>query len=198
MFQQTYPSINHRSKSTLVLALVFVTGVLALTGFIGTPSASASAPAPNPSTAKYEINYMEMLSDHHFGGIKVDQQCVAKAIHEALKDNCQTDIKDQQKQIDEMHSWLKKWYGIEYQPKVMPDVEAILQYLTPLHGKAFEVAVMENLIPHHLQAINMSKVAEVRAYHHDLKDLAKEVVTGQTKSIHELTDYLCNFYGICN
>lgn len=114
MSKDTRPHRSSHLIPQLVLALVFTLSAFALVGFVGTSRASANAPAPNPSTAKYEISYMEMLSDHHYGGLKVDQQCVTKAVHEALKDNCETDIKDQQKQINEMHTWLKKWYGIEY------------------------------------------------------------------------------------
>lgn len=186
----------------LLLTLVFALAMFVVASFVGTPGASAAtatAPAPNPQTAKFEINFMKTLIDHHYSGVIIDQICVKRATHDPLRDLCAKEVKDQQMQINMMQSWLKKWYGIDYEPRLDAQGKAIVQYVSSLGGgRTFEIGFMENLIPHHLSAIIMSESCVKRAYHDALKDMCENVISSQTMSIRMLNDWLCDWYSLCN
>ncbi|HEY0980290.1 MAG TPA: DUF305 domain-containing protein [Candidatus Paceibacterota bacterium] len=53
-------------------------------------------------------------------------------------------------------------------------------------GDAFDQAFLAEMIVHHQGAIDMAELALVDAKHAELKDLAKEIVTAQTKEIAQM------------
>lgn len=186
----------------LLLTLVFAFAVLAITGITGTSGVSAAtgnAPASKSDSAKFEIDFMKYLIDHHYAGTIIDQMCVKKATHQALRDLCSKEVKDQQMQINEMKSWLHKWYGIHYEPQLDAQGQAIVDYISSLNGgRTFEIGFMENLIPHHLSAIISSQKCVEKASHESLKDLCENVVSSQTMSVSMLKTWLCNWYELCD
>lgn len=80
----------------------------------------AEDPAPDEATAKYEIDFMKGMIDHHAMAIEMASMCLEKTIHEELRTLCQNIITAQQMEIAEMQSWLSAWYGISYPPEMNP------------------------------------------------------------------------------
>lgn len=85
------------AASWLLIALTLTVGLLA-----ATPApARADNPAPSKATAKYEIDFMEGMIDHHFMAVQMPQICVGKAVHEELRGLCQNIITTQQQELAE-------------------------------------------------------------------------------------------------
>ncbi|MDP8927637.1 MAG: DUF305 domain-containing protein, partial [Actinomycetota bacterium] len=47
--------------------------------------ASAEAPAPDPATARYEIDFMSNMIDHHHMAIEMSEICLERAVHHELR-----------------------------------------------------------------------------------------------------------------
>ena len=74
------------------------------------PAQTAEAgPAPDNSTAKYEIDFMTGMIDHHMMAVQMAEICLKKALHEELIAMCQDIIATQTQEIQQMQTWLMEW-----------------------------------------------------------------------------------------
>lgn len=62
--------------------------------------------------------------------------------------------------------------------------------LEGLSGKEFEIEFMTMMIGHHQSAIDMSKLVPDRANHKEVKDVAQQIISAQTKEINDMTGWL--------
>lgn len=189
---------RRRSPFRWLVVVSFIVGAFVAMSFIGAPAAQAKELTPSATAAQFEIRFMEQLSDHHLSGVKADNLCLQRAVHEDLRDMCAMDKANQMMQINQMVSWLDAWYGIHYQPRIDMSGRAMLSYLSTLRGNAFDIGYMETIIPHHIQAIMMAQTCLNRASHEQLIDLCQKVISGQRMEIREMRSWLCQWYDICS
>lgn len=98
--------MSYRHRSVLLTSVVAL-GLAACSDVPTTPATSSLEPgapslsqaAPQPSVAKFEIDYMEETINHHLAGVVMAQRCIAKAVHEELRQLCQQSLASQQRQI---------------------------------------------------------------------------------------------------
>jgi uncharacterized protein (DUF305 family) len=166
-----------------------------------TVSASAQtqegAPAPDRATAKFEIDFMTGMIDHHAMAIEMANLCLQKAIHEELRSLCQNIIAAQQQEIAQMQSWLSSWYGISYSPQMKPGDMRMMERLASLSGAEFEIEFMQMMIKHHLKAIREASKCVERAFHPELRGLCENIITTQAAEIEQMRTWLCQWYGVC-
>lgn len=161
--------------------------------------AAAQAPAPSKSIAKYEINFMEDMIDHHSMALDMARICLTNAVHPELRAMCEQVISAQQKESSMLQSWLSAWYGIHgYQPKMSEGEMKQLEKLRALSGSEFEISFMRQLIRHHQRAIIMAAKCTERAYHPELIDMCEEIIEAQSAEIAQLRTWLCQWYSLCD
>jgi uncharacterized protein (DUF305 family) len=160
-------------------------------------SAHASAPAPDNSTARYEVDFMEDMIDHHAMAIMMASMCEQKAVHTDLRELC-TDIRLAQRQeIETMQSWLQSWYGTTYAPDMTPGDRRKMEKLSQLSGAEFEIEFMQSMIRHHRTAIKSASTCLDRAYHGSLVSLCENIIDAQLMEIRMMQAWLCDWYEIC-
>ena len=167
-----------------------------------TPTASraaqpASTPAPDKQTAKFEIDFMQGMIDHHAMAVAMAELCVQKAIHEELRQLCGDIIAAQSAEIQQMQGWLQEWYGVSYEPRMTNGAMRQMEKLASLSGAEFEIAFMEQMIRHHEAAIKEARTCLRRAYHVELRQLCENIIATQSAEIEQLQNWLCQWYGIC-
>ncbi len=59
-----------------------------------------------------------------------------------------------------------------------------------------EVMFMVEMIPHHQDAVDMSRLAPDRAAHQELKELAAGIITGQSAEIDQMNAWLAAWYNL--
>ena len=158
---------------------------------------AASAPAPDRATARFEVDFMENMIDHHTLAIQMAQICVQKAIHPELRQMCQTIIETQSQERQQMQTWLQRWYGVGYQPQLKPGDQRMLERLAALSGAQFETEFMQMMIKHHQTAIREAEGCLRRAYHPELRHLCQNIITTQSAEIKQMQAWLCQWYDIC-
>lgn len=161
-------------------------------------TATADAPAPKRGTANFEVRFIERMIDHHAMAVEMSEICLDKAIHDDLRDLCQTIIDTQTSEIELMQSWLGDWYGISHEPEMKPRDERQLEELQSLGGEEFEIAFLEDMIEHHEIAIRRGEQCTVRAFHDELLDLCEGIVDTQSVEVETMEGWLCQWYGICD
>ena len=162
-------------------------------GFISMASVlSFQAPllvqAKDNSTAaeqtKFEPQFLEKMSMHHQEGIEMAKMAQEKAESKSVKDLSQKIIKKQTQEIAELKSWEKKWY-----PGEKPVVDMEKMDMTKLHslsGKEFDVAFLNMMSKHHEGAVEMSKDAESKLEHKEVKKFAQKTIKDQTAEISKI------------
>lgn len=174
----------------LSMALIFTATVISA-------QTANSGPAPDRATAKFEIDFMKDMIDHHAMAIEMAQICVEKAVHEQLRTLCGEIITAQREEIQEMQSWLQQWYGITYSPQMKPGDMRMLERLAELSGAEFEIEFMQMIIKHHLKAIREASKCVERAFHSELRDLCENIIVTQAAEIEQMRTWLCQWHGIC-
>jgi uncharacterized protein (DUF305 family) len=119
--------------------------------------------------------------------------CEERAASPELEALCAKAAADQTKEIEMVVSWLKGWYGIDYQPD--PDGTGRLNRLAGLEGPAFDVEFSEEFIKHHARIIRASAQELGFLYHPEAEALATHIIEAQSMQIEALREII-ESYGV--
>jgi uncharacterized protein (DUF305 family) len=160
---------------------------------------------------------------HHAMAVGMARPAAAQAAHQETKDLAKAIIDDQTKEIAQMRSWAKDWYGMDIPDHVammgqgqghnMPGMThpmgpgmgmpmgqmgdmSMMQSLWKLPPQRLEVVFLSQMIPHHQDAIDMAMLVPDRAAHQELKDLAKSIIQSQGDEITKMNNWLGSWYSL--
>ena len=68
-------------------------------------------------------------------------------------------------------------------------MDDMMKALNGKTGDDFDMAFIEQMIPHHQGAIDMAKLALENAGHQEIKDLAQDIIESQEKEIEMMEDW---------
>ena len=185
-----------RLQATISFSATFAVVMFAAAGLVSA-QAPADGPAPTDRTARYEIDFMTGMSDHHYMAIQMSEMCLEKAIHPELQEMCQQIITTQQQETSQMQAWLSEWYSINYQPQMDNGGMRMIEKLAQAEGGEFEIAFMRMMIRHHFGAIREASKCVDRVYHDELHEMCEEIIIAQAEEIETMRSWLCTWYGIC-
>lgn len=154
-----------------------------------------------------DAHFIEQMIPHHEDAItmaKLAQQKAQRAEVKQLADNI---IASQGKEIEQMKTWYKEWYGRE-----LPTGDEVMQHhgmdsakQNSLHmgmmGDAtdmsrleqaadFDRAFVEEMIPHHQMAVMMASMLKNGTNRPEMKKLADDIITAQTNEIDQMRKWL--------
>lgn len=170
----------------LAAALLATTGALA-----------AEGPAPDPAPARYEVDFLTDMIDHHAMAVDMAEGCVEEAIHDPLRLMCEEIIAAQQAEVEQLQAWLSDWYGVTHEPMMTPGMMAQTARLESLSGERFEITFMKTMIRHHSQAIVEAQRCLDRAWHDDLRAMCTDIIAAQSMEIERMQGWLCDWYDRC-
>ena len=64
------------------------------------------------SAAKFEMEFMKSMINHHWRAIIESSQCIERAYHGKLENFCQKTVLMQAAEIEQMHTWLCEWHNM--------------------------------------------------------------------------------------
>jgi uncharacterized protein (DUF305 family) len=154
---------------------------------------------PNAASAPFDLQFIDTMTHHHEGAIQMAEMVLKKSNNEELKKFAQKIIDDQKKEIAEMKSWREKWYagappaknmempGMADSMKMMSSGE--MKKMEAATGADFDVHFLDMMIPHHRDAVTMSKEALNKAERAEIKTLANQIIKAQDAEIKQMTDW---------
>jgi uncharacterized protein (DUF305 family) len=167
----------------LVLAIVLVL-VVGMSSYQKTQNTKKS----DRASAVAEQQFMEQMTSHHMDAIQMAQMAQDKAKNKQVKSLSAGIITAQNKEVTEMKSWYKQWYG-----KDMPEMATMPGMMMDgmdmgklSSAKDFDDEFVSQMIPHHQKAVQMAKDILPKAKHSELKNMANDVITSQTMEIQEM------------
>jgi uncharacterized protein (DUF305 family) len=214
------PHIRLRASSGLMV-IIFALGLLIL------PLPLAANGPGRGLTAQFEIDFLKFTIDHHFGALRLTElaagtdttrnaevspmegtspspefpPAAAKALLDEVKSLARRNNRMQREEILTAQTFLRKWYGITYEPRLTADALEAITHLEEVEaGKAFDIAFMEIFSRHHFMIVQAATeclvASELR--HHELRRLCRGFIENQISDIDEMRHLLCEQYGICD
>lgn len=125
---------------------------------------------------------------HHEEAVTSSEQFLKRTKNPKLVTIANGIITAQKKEIADMKTWYKSWFGTDYvadgkYEKMMPDFIA-------MELSRVDARFMQNMIEHHQAAIEAARAAKPVSTHHETKQLADAIVLAQTKEINEFKSLL--------
>ena len=207
------------NKKFLVYSLVGLLSSGAITGFVLIDSKQAqSLPAPGnpqqPRSVRVDRHFIEMMIPHHQDAIAMADLAFSRAKRPEVKKLAQAIKKEQTREIQEMRTWYKQWFGKEVAAHSMTDMgmmgdhhnqgqgtgsgmmgsgmmgEGMMRMKTDFDAlkKApdFDKEFVRQMIPHHQMAVMMAKMASERASHPEIRTLTQSIITSQSAEISQM------------
>lgn len=176
------------------------------------PTSSISKQQPEKKVVKNDNKFAALKGDnfdeayiadmlaHHEGAVSMAEQAQAVTAHKEIRTLAGDITMTQSQEMMQMYQWQKEWgYKATSSGGHMShggagaamagDMVEMINKLKDLTGEAYDKEFLEQMILHHEQAVEMSQYAKANAKHQEIKDLAKEVITAQTKEISEMKQW---------
>ncbi len=142
----------------------------------------------------FDEQYIAGMLAHHEGAVNMSEQALAKTERPEIRQLSLDIIESQSAEILKMREWQQKWrYEQTYSgghgshggggSEMAGHMVAMQDALNDKSGKAYEKEFLKQMIIHHQQAVEMSRPAEKNAAHHEIKSLAKDIISAQQKEI---------------
>lgn len=146
----------------------------------------------------FDIAYMSMMIDHHKGAVEMAQDLLKVSKDARIRKAAQEIIAVQNKEITQLTGWLKSWYGVapsqRYMAMMRADMQAMMDTaqmgMMPGHSSSPDRAFLEGMIPHHQDAVDMSKLCLQKAARAELKRFCQSVIAVQSKEIEQYRQWL--------
>lgn len=158
----------------------------------------------NQNSNNIDAHFIEQMIPHHEDAITMAKLALTKTTKPEVKQLAESIIDSQSKEINQMETWYKNWFGTEV-PKndqvmnrhgmmggnsmhmgMMGD-ESDITRLTETDD--FDKAFVEEMIPHHQMAVMMAQMLKNGTDRPEMKKLADEIITAQTREIDEMRDW---------
>jgi uncharacterized protein (DUF305 family) len=200
----------------LTSLVVLATTALTASALIGSSFAQGSEPMGNSdsmnmgtmqsmkslekATGKtFDIYWMSQMIAHHNIAVDMANYVLKKGKDANVKKAAQDIVRVQSLEVKQMTGWLKDWYNAKpnaAQMKLMvvdmqPMVDASQGKMAghSMMGNA-DKNFLESMIPHHQSAVDMAKLALIKALRPELKTFAQGVIDVQTKEITQYETWL--------
>ena len=154
---------------------------------------------PNAASAPFDLQFIDTMTNHHDGAIRMAEMVLKKSQNEELKKFAQKIIDDQTKENAQMKDWREKWFagkpsaknmempGMTDSMKMMSGGE--MKMMEAATGKDFDLMFLDMMIAHHKGAVVMAKDALQKSEHAEIKTLANQIIKAQEAEIKMMTDW---------
>jgi len=133
-------------------------------------------------SATTERSFIEGMIPHHQEAIDTAKEVIARGgTTPEIKKLAEDIVTAQEKEIADMKSWYKTWYGVEY--KDDGKYKPMMRDLSTLSGKELDKAFLEDMIMHHMGALMMAQAVSQHIEHTEVQTLAQDIASSQSEEI---------------
>lgn len=152
-----------------------------------------------PASSSTDVKFINEMTPHHRSAIEMAQIAKAKAEHDEVRQLAVGIISAQSSEIAQMAGILK---GLNPgQSTVGADDGAMTAEMSPAElrelrtAKPFDAMFIEMMIPHHQDAIDMSRAVLEQGSNAQVKALARRIISAQSSEIRTMTNWYRSWYG---
>jgi len=155
---------------------------------------AAGSPASDESAARFDVRYLQETIGHHQMAIDMAELAVDRAVNDDLRSLAQNIVANQTEERETMQTWLKDWYGFEYEPEMNPGEERMIKEMSIMKGAEFEIDFMQQMTMHHMAGINDAVPCTASAGHVELKELCNDIASTQMREAEQMRQWLRDRY----
>ena len=151
---------------------------------------------PGAADRPFDLQFLDSMIHHHNGAVMMAKMVLGKTERSDLKAFAQKIIDDQTREIASMQKLREQWYAGKPSSvnMEMPGMVGGMKMMTGEHMKEMndmEPAHFDNhfftmMILHHEGAVTMSKEAQQRGEHPEIKQLADRILKAQGPEIEQM------------
>lgn len=153
-------------------------------------------------------HFIEQMIPHHDGAITMAEIALTKATHPEIKTLAGVIIEAQSREIKDMQSWYKAWFGRDVKNGDTYSMMGGMMSQGGMHmvgrqendTQALENAVdfdktfIENMISHHQLAIMMTQMLKSGTNRPEMLTLANNIIESQSKEIEQMQGWYKSWY----
>lgn len=173
------------------------TNMMGMMGFRNTPLQGVMQ-----NSNSIDAHFIEQMIPHHEDAITMAKLALVKAQKPEIKTLAASIIESQGKEITQMKTWYKDWFG-----KDVPEGDEVMGHHGMMNSTArmhmgmmgddqdmerlstasdFDTEFIKEMIPHHQMAVMMANMLKNSTQRSEMKKLADDIITAQTKEIEEM------------
>lgn len=160
----------------------------------------------NQIASTIDKHFIEQMIPHHEGAIAMANLALQKAKRPEIKTLATAIITAQTTEIQSMNGWYQDWFG-DSVPKAsagmmgggmmsqggmhmggQEDMKALE------NASDFDKAFIEQMVPHHQLAIMMANMLQSGTNRPEMRQLAKNIISSQTKEIQQMQAWYTQWY----
>jgi uncharacterized protein (DUF305 family) len=158
---------------------------------------------PTVMMSQVDRQFIAMMIPHHEQAIQMADLALTRAKRPEVKQLAQTIEQDQTREIQQMRTWYKSWYGAEVvampmYSQQMPQsggMQGMRMDLMALKNAAdFDQEFLRQMIFHHQMAIQMGQMDASRFTRPELRELSQSIVKTQTTEIDQMQKWNQTWY----
>jgi uncharacterized protein (DUF305 family) len=157
--------------------------------------------------------FIEQMIPHHQDAIDMANLAMEKAEHPEIRQLAENVISDQSREISQMRSWYKAWYGTdvpEYEDTIMGSgmnrggsaagmmragMSGSMTDLAQLRNATrFDKEFIEQMVPHHQMVIMMARMT-LNSDHREMRELGSSIIRSQSAEIEKMQEWYSVWYG---
>lgn len=152
-----------------------------------------------------DAHFIEQMIPHHDDAIAMAGLALTKATRPEVKTLAQNIIDSQSKEIDQMKAWYKDWFDRD-----LPTGDEVMEEHGMMGNRGMHMGMMgdetditrlenasdfdrefvEQMIPHHQMAVMMASMLKNGTSRPEMKKLADDIITAQTREIDQMRAWL--------
>ncbi len=146
---------------------------------------------------EFEVEYVNQIIPHHQGALEMAQAVVDRAPNQEVRDAAARVIEDQNREIEELTTFLRDTYDQEVQPdERMAMMPSMIEEMNSADPATAEKMFLLGMREHHQSAIEMGEMALEKAQSDTILTQAENMVSSQQAEQEEFAGYLQTFYDI--
>jgi uncharacterized protein (DUF305 family) len=138
-------------------------------------------------------HFIQEMIPHHDDAVTMADLALQQAEHPELAQLAEDITRVQTAEIEQMRAWYQQWYGTDVPPGTMGSIGHDAQSLDG--AQPFDQAFIEQMIPHHEQAVMMATMALRFTDRPELRTLLQSIITSQTAEIEQMRSWYQQWYG---
>jgi uncharacterized protein (DUF305 family) len=162
----------------------------------------------NASTQEVDRNFIEMMIPHHQGATEMAKMALDRAKSPQVRELAQSIIEKQTREIEQMRTWYKQWYGtevpvnsssMEMNGGMNQEMKMSMQHQNMMEEEMmsalenaddFDREFLNQMIRHHSMASMMAGMVVNSAEHQEIRQLAQTIVRDQNEEIAQMRQML--------
>jgi uncharacterized protein (DUF305 family) len=144
-------------------------------------------------------HFIVQMIPHHEGAIEMANVALERSNRPEVLSLARGIIEAQEREIRDMQSWYAEWFGSA--PPAggmggmrMGGMEGDVDELRSTGDADFDREFIEQMIPHHEMAVMMAQMLQASTQRAEMKTLADNIITSQTREIEMMRSWLKSWY----